>query len=161
MRSSQPRKCYFKKVYVRIPIFSFTRWPRNDFCEQDGRRSGCVCDLLPLQFTLPTVCDVFIRRSQLVQQASPGSALHRSSHSIGVDGPQVLLSQPWLFSQSVHGATPRFHCSLFSPDQATAYGRPRHRVRYQWERRRTARWQAGDAHFRCQHALVSLSRTPA
>src|SRR5437868_1820386 len=57
----------------------------------------------------------------------------------------------------VHRATPRFHCSLLSPDQALAYGRTRHRVRYLWERRRTARWQAWDAHFRCQHALVSLS----
>ena len=58
-------------------------------------------DLVPLQFTLPALFDAFVCHSQLVPQTSQGSALRGSSHSIGVHGPQVLLSQSHLFAASV------------------------------------------------------------
>jgi hypothetical protein len=60
------KKALRKKVYARISIFSFTQWSRNHLCERDGRRSRCLCELTPFQFTLPAVFDVFIRHSQLV-----------------------------------------------------------------------------------------------
>src|SRR6266849_9707703 len=95
--------------YALITIVSFTRWSRTHLGEPDSRRSACACDLAPLQFTLPAVCDAFVCHSQLVPQTSPRSAQHWSSYSLGVHGPQVLLSQPQLFSQSVHRTAAGFY----------------------------------------------------
>ena len=88
---------------------SLTRRTGNDL---DQRHSGGTAhrrDLAPLQFALPAVCDAFICHSQLVLQASAGSALRWSSYSLGVHGAQVLLSQPRLLAQSLHRTAPGLH----------------------------------------------------
>src|SRR5947209_20630237 len=99
---------------------SLTRRTRTDLAERHSRRTAGACDLAPPQFALPAVCNAFICHSQLVPQASSGSALHWSSHSPGVHGAHVLLSQPQLFSQGLRRTAARFHRSVISSDQALA-----------------------------------------
>src|SRR6266849_5231543 len=114
---------------------SLTRRTGNDLDQRHPRGTARVRDLAPLQLALPAVFDAFVCHSQLVPQASPGSALHWSSYSFAAHSPKVLLSQPRLFPQSVHRTAPRIHRRLLSPDKAAAHVGARYRgchVRERW-----------------------------
>src|SRR5260370_5296308 len=82
-------------------MVAFNGGAGNDLGERHERRSTCACDPAPPQFALSTVSNAFVCHSQLVPQASSGSALHWSSYSLFIQRSQVLLSQPHLFPASV------------------------------------------------------------
>ena len=74
------------------PLFPLPEGLEMTDVQRDSRRSRGMCDLTALQFTLPTVFDVFICYPQLLPKAPSGSAMYWSSYPVDLEHSKVLLS---------------------------------------------------------------------